>query len=201
MKIVMKEKIVNFIKNIAREILYDELEEYENRVNLLQDSNAKLAAESLEWSKTYYSLSKVYDALRSEVKNSCKIILPAKFFNKLIEKLPDPNLIGNMVKEKNETKRLDASFHFGRISCRYICIRKTSETNVVMKIEISDAVRGTEILHLPVTLVNLSSNDNCELTTWVWNVWKSGLCVVNDELYDIIYTATEAWTNVKRELL
>lgn len=196
----MKEKIVNFVKNIAREILYDELEEYENRVNLLQDSNAKLASESLELSKKYYSLGRIYDALRSEVKNSCRIILPAKFFNKLIEKLPDPNLIGNMVKEKNETKRLDASFNFGRISCRYIGIRKTSETNVVMKIEISDAVRGTEILHLPVTLVTLSSNGS-ELTTWVWNVWKSGLCVVNDELYDMIYTATEAWTNVKRELL
>ena len=106
-----------------------------------------------------------------------------------------------MVKEKNETKKLDAFFDFGRISCRYIGIKKTSETNVVMKIEISDAVRGTEMLHLPVTLVTISSSNNSELTTWVWNVWKSGLCVVNDELYDMIYTATEAWTNVKRELL
>lgn len=196
----MKEKIVNFVKNIAREILYDELEEYENRVNLLQDANTELGAKSFELSVKNAYLDKVYNALRSEVKNSCSIILPAKFFNKLIEKLPDPNLIGNMVRERNEIKKLDASFNFGYISCRYIGIKKTSETNVVMKIEISDAVRGTEILHLPVTLVTLSSNGS-ELTTWVWNVWKSGLCVVNDELYDMIYTATEAWTNVKRELL
>ena len=197
----MKEKIVNFVKNIAREILYDELEEYENRVNSLQDANTELAAQSYELSKKYYSLGKVYDALRSEVKNSCRIILPAKFVNKLIEKLPDPNIIGNMVREKNETKQLDASFNLGRISCKYISIKKTSETNVVMKIEVTDAVRGTEILYLPVTLVTLSSSNNSDLTTWVWNVWKSGLCVVNDELYDIIYTAVEAWTNVKRELL
>lgn len=196
----MKEKIVNFVKNIAREILYDELEECENRVNSLQDANTQLADEFYEVSRKYDTLGKMYDALRSEVKNSCRIILPAKFVNKLIEKLPDPNLIGNMVKYRYETKQLDASFNLGRISCKYISIKKTSETNVVMKIEVTDAVRGTEILYLPATLVTTSSNGS-ELTTWVWNVWKSGLCVVNDELYDIIYTATEAWTNVKRELL
>ena len=86
----MKEKIVNFVKNIAREILYDELEEYENRVNLLQDSNAQLSAEFSELDRNYYSLCKTYDALRSEVKNSCKFILPAKFLTSSLRNYQTP---------------------------------------------------------------------------------------------------------------
>ena len=159
---------------IARRILRDEIEGYEEQIRTLDVENRKLKG-------------------ASEIDLSDVTLLPSSLISKIFSEIGDPNeyaaLYGRFVKNKvfefSDANGVNWSFYFELVNhvddynfelVIFVYRNKTNKVKMRLKIK---------------ALKTVISSHGRECTTWVWSLKKSGFQIVSDNSFNLIHNFFE----------
>ena len=175
-----------FLKRIAAKILSEEIEAYDKRVN---------------------ELTQEKDRYKERLAASVKYVLPNSVIAKILAALPDPNEVGNNTElriGKDYIIKGDAvtinSHQYGGwfFEVKFERLIKISDKKINLRVILRNN-QGTSQLDIAATIGHLYSGNN-EITTWLWNIYESGVVAMPDHLYNVIYCVSGAWNKVMHEL-
>ena len=185
-------------KKLAKWILRNEISEYDACVDRLTKEKEGLTSELV---KVCNERNKYKERLAASI----KYILPNGVVSKIIAVLPNPNDIGNkpelrvdkeFVITGDATRIADPEMRWF-FDVKFERLVKISDVKIVIEVSLRNN-HGYSKLEIPAVIDHLGGQG--EITSWVWNFWEAGLVMIPDDIYGVIFRATDAWNNVKHEL-
>ena len=121
-------------------------------------------------------------------------------------KMPNPNSIGTFAQNEMREKSYIIQGQGGQMheedkwyfEVRFESIDVITDNRVELTISVRNNL-GQQKIKIPATKATLMS-EKLKATTWVWNLQESDLLVLPDDLYAVLYKASEAWTNICAEM-
>ena len=144
--------------------------------------------------------------LQKRFATSIRCMLPIGVVAKIISYLPDPNSIGNkpelrvdkqFVLTGDYTKIVDEAGRWW-FEVKFVRLKKVSDEKINLEVSLRNNL-GYCVINIPATKESFSGV--VDLSTWVWNIYESGIVALTDDTYSFIYKAGEAWYNVQRDLI
>lgn len=194
------------IKKIARRILRQEITDFESRINTLEDDRALLIEQCLERKDKINAMTEEIAELRKRISHPKVHVLPVGLVSKVMAQMPNPNSIGTFAQKEMREKSYIIQGQGGKMheedkwyfEVRFESIDIITDNRVELTISVRNNL-GQQKIKIPATKTTLT-NENLEVDTWVWNLQESDLLVLPDDLYAVLYKASEAWTNICAEI-
>ena len=196
-----------FLKRIAAKILSEEIESYDQRVKELTQDRDTLVHQCGDLNGQLNAVTQEKDRYKKRLAASVKYVLPNSVIAKILAVLPDPNEVGNKPELrigkdyiiKGDAVTINSQQYGGWFfEVKFDRLIKISDKKINLRVILRNN-QGTSQLDIAATIGHLHSGNN-ELTTWLWNIYESGVVAMPDQLYNVIYCASEAWNKVMHEL-
>lgn len=196
----------NLIKKLARRILRQEIADFKSRVVTLEDDRALLIEQCRELQHSVDAKTKEIAELSKRISHPRVHILPVGLVSKVLLQLPNPNSIGTfaqnemrentyVIQGQGGEMREEYKWYF---EVRFESIDIITDNRVELTISVRNNL-GYQEIKIPATKTTLKS-EKLEAYTWVWNLQESDLLVLPDDLYAVLYKASDAWTNICTEM-
>lgn len=194
------------IKKLARRILRQEIADFESRIVTLENDRALLIEQCRESQESVDAMTKEIAELRKRISHPRVHVLPAGLVSKVMLKMPNPNSIGTFAQNEMREKSYIIQGQGGKMheedkwyfEVRFESIDVITDNRVELTISVRNNL-GQQKIKIPATKATLTS-EKLKATTWVWNLQESDLLVLPDDLYAVLYKASEAWTNICAEM-
>ena len=196
----------NLIKKLARGILRQEIADFKSRIVTLEDDRALLIEQCHERQDSIDAMTKEIAELRKRISHPWVHVLPVGLVSKVMLQMPNPNSIGTFAQNEMREKSYIIQGQGGKMheedkwyfEVRFESIDVITDNRVELTISLRNNL-GQQKIKIPATKATLKS-EKLKATTWVWNLQESDLLVLPDDLYAVLYKASEAWTNICAEM-
>lgn len=183
----------NWFKYVAGKILKQE-------ITTLTNERDGFKQQVIESNSRCCKLNDENERLRKRIADNNKTILPNTVVAEVLRRMPDPN---ELVYNKNlNLRENDFKVHFKDIwsfDVRMNKFTKITDEKLELAFEVVSEDGWKQELRIPCVVANYES-PTTNIRTWVWNLFESGISVVPDHLYAVIFESSKAWNKVIVEL-